>query len=325
MCIYTKKYPSGYYVYMYLRSRDSNSVSQGKKGTPYYVGKGCKYRAWERHTNVRTPKDHSNIIIIAQELTEQVALSIERVQIAMWGRINVQSGILRNKAEGGEGSAGFRHTEEMKTHFSVTRKGRAAPNKGKPASPETRARMKLAATLKDPPKESTKEKIRQTLTGRKRPPEVGAKISATQKGKPKQKGPKHSPEFKAMMGDLVRGSHYWNNGVDMKRSVECPGPGYVRGRLDKNEKYWNNGTIMKKSNQCPGEGWYLGMLKTQAQYWHNGSIMKKSAVCPGDGWVLGRLPNGQYWHNGIQTKKTVLCPGEGWVLGRHNRPKTQPK
>lgn len=311
MCIYTKKYSPGYYVYMYLRSRDSNTTPEGKQGTPYYVGKGCKYRAWERHTNVRTPKDHSNIIIIAQELTEEAALSVERVQIAIWGRINVQTGILRNRAAGGEGSAGFRHTEAMKAHFSLIRKGRTPPNKGKSPSPETKARQKLAASRKKPQSEFTKEKIRLTLTGRKRPADVCAKISATKKGKPSQKGWKHSDATKQLFGDLVRGSHYWNNGVDIKRSVECPGPDYVLGRLNKNEKYWNNGTIMKKSNQCPGEGWHLGMLKTQAQYWHNGSIMKKSVECPGDGWVLGRLPNGQYWHNGIQTKKSLLCPGDG--------------
>lgn len=289
MCIYTKKYPPGYYVYVYIRSRDSKSVSQGKKGTPYYVGKGCKYRAWERHTNVRTPKDHSNIIIVAQELTEEAALSIERVQIAMWGRINGQTGILRNKAEGGEGSTGFRHTDEMKAHFRNIRKGKAPPNKGKSPSPETRVRMKLAQSMREPPKESTKEKIRQALTGRKRPQEVCDKISAGQKGKPKQKGPKHSQEFKTMMRNLVKGSHYWNNGVDMKRSVDCPGPGYVRGRLDKNEKYWNNGAVIKKSAQCPGENWHLGMIKTGAQYWNNGEIMKKSVSCPGEGWRLGRI------------------------------------
>lgn len=290
MNIYTKKYPSGYYVYMYLRSQDSNTVNQGKKGTPYYVGKGQKYRAWEKHTNIRVPKDHNNIIIIAQELTEEAALSIEKVQIAIWGRVSAQNGILRNKTLGGRSNAGFKHTQETKSRWSNIRKGRTAPNKGKSMSPETKARMKLAASLREPPTESHKEKIRQSLTGKPRSREICAKISNALKGKPGVKGPKHSQEFKAMMGRLVKGSHYWNNGIDMKRSVECPGPGYVRGRLDKNEKYWNNGTVTKKSIECPGKEWQPGMIKTGAQYWHNGKIMKKSLTCPGADWQLGRLP-----------------------------------
>ena len=315
MSIYTKKYPPGYYVYMYLRSRDSNSVSQGKKGTPYYVGKGCKYRAWEKHHNVHTPKDHSNIIIIAQALTEDAALSIERVQIAIWGRVNVQTGILRNRAAGGLGSSGFRHTEEMKLHFSITRKGSTPHNKGKPMPPETKARMKLAATLKDPPKESTKEKIRQTLTGRKRPHGVCAKISASKKGKPGKRN-KRSTAFGLKMGDIIRGSHYWNNGVDMKRSVECPGPEWHLGRLKKGEKYWNNGQSMKKSVHSPGPEWVLGKIKINARWWNDGVSMKKSVYSPGTDWVLGRIKSdAKYWNNGKSTKRSQDCPGPGWILG----------
>ena len=291
MGIYSKKYPPGYYVYMYILKRDSNSIINGKKGTPYYIGKGSKYRAWEKHPNMRVPKDHTNIIIIAQELSEESALNIERVQIAMWGRINIQTGILRNKTDGGVSSAGWNHTPEMRAHFSKIRKGKSPHNKGKKASDQTRENMRIAAANKEPPKESTKQKIRETLTGRSRPLEVCLKISNTQKGKPKPhaRGPKHSSEFKQLMSDLVTGSHYWNNGVEMKRSVECPGPGYVLGRLEKGERYWNNGQIMKKSAQSPGEGWHLGMLKKGAVYWNNGQVMKKSVESPGAEWQLGRI------------------------------------
>ena len=238
---------------------------------------------------MRVPKDHTNIIIIAQELSEESALNIERVQIAMWGRINIQTGILRNKTDGGVSSTGWNHTPEMRAHFSNIRKGKSAHNKGKTASTQSRANMKLAAINREAPTESTKQKIRETLTGRSRPLEVCLKISNSKKGIATSKGKTRSVEFKQIMGDIVRGSHYWNNGLDMKRSVECPGPGYVLGRLNQNVRYWNNGQIMKKSAQSPGEGWQLGKLKTGALWWNNGQIMKKSVESPGAEWQLGRI------------------------------------
>lgn len=292
MCIYTKKYPPGYYVYMYLRSRDSNTVSNGKIGTPYYVGKGCKYRAWEKHQNVRVPKDISNIIIIAQELTEEAAFRIEQVQIAIWGRVNNSTGVLRNKTEGGEGSSGFRHTDETKQKMSEQRKGRIPWNKGG-TMPE-HVRNQLASVNKGKTlTEEHKEKLRQKFKGKTRSIEVRQKIKAgllrslaTTKRKPR---PPRGKEFRLQCSKKVKGSHYWNNGIEMKRAVECPGDGFVRGRLDTGAKYWNNGSVMKKSNTCPGDGWQLGMLKNGGRYWNNGQIMKKSVSCPGEGWCLGRL------------------------------------
>lgn len=89
-----------YYVYFYLRSKDSKTA---KAGTPYYVGKGKQKRAHEKHKNVPIPKDKSRIILVEQDLTELQAFILERYYIRWFGRKNNGTGILLNRTDGGEG------------------------------------------------------------------------------------------------------------------------------------------------------------------------------------------------------------------------------
>jgi hypothetical protein len=85
-----------YYVYAYLR----------EDGTPYYIGKGSKRRAWEKHKRANgsdlRPRDYSRIQIIKQDLTEKEAWDLESSLIEQHGKL-VNGGILVNSNNGGEG------------------------------------------------------------------------------------------------------------------------------------------------------------------------------------------------------------------------------
>jgi hypothetical protein len=112
-------YPNIYYVYFYLRSKDSETA---KAGTPYYVGKGKNGRAYNNHGKIPVPKDRSKIILVEQNLTELQAFILERYFIRWFGRKDNGKGILRNLTDGGEGHSGFIQSEETKKKRSVLQK-----------------------------------------------------------------------------------------------------------------------------------------------------------------------------------------------------------
>jgi hypothetical protein len=117
-----------YYVYAYLR----------QDGTPYYIGKGTKYRAWIKGKGeVHPPKDRSRIIIVESNLTEVGSLAIERRLIRWYGRKDLGTGILRNKTDGGDGISG----RVMPAEERVSRSGKNHPNFGK-KRPEVSAKLK---------------------------------------------------------------------------------------------------------------------------------------------------------------------------------------
>lgn len=142
--------PIGCYVYAYLRA----------DGTPYYIGKGVKSRAWAIHqrknSRVNLPKDQKRIIIMESNLTDLGALALERFYIRWYGRKS-DNGILINITEGGDGASGAKRSDYTKKLLSELKKGR-------PTSEQTKQKMSLAKIGK-PKSEEHKQKMSESKRG----------------------------------------------------------------------------------------------------------------------------------------------------------------
>ncbi len=215
-----------YYTYAYLR----------EDRTPYYIGKGSGKRAYlQLNHKVKTPpKDR--ILILKDNMSNDDANKHERYMIFILGRKDLGTGILRNLTEGGEGVPGLKQTEESKKKMR------------KPKSEEHRKKVRDAIKAKwdngeydrelyrtrELGKKQSEETIRKKIEGMKRyyqnnkkvvSEEVRKKMVASWKEK-YDRGeinlPPTSPNFSGK---------WWNNGQVCKRSVECPGDEWKRGRL----------------------------------------------------------------------------------------------
>ena len=101
-------------------------------GTPFYIGKGCKYR--RRHYNHHLPKecqrpDDEFIITVQDNMSEASAFALEVELIAKHKRKS-DGGTLINKCLGGAGTKGYKHSP-----------GRPSSMKGKTHSAEAKAKM----------------------------------------------------------------------------------------------------------------------------------------------------------------------------------------
>ena len=103
-----------FYTYAYLR----------EDRTPYYIGKGSGKRIYSKQKYIKPPKDKSRIIYLKQNITEEEAFKHEIYMIAVFGRKDLETGILHNRTGGGEGTSGYNHTEQCKELISSLKKGK---------------------------------------------------------------------------------------------------------------------------------------------------------------------------------------------------------
>ena len=187
-----------FYVYMYLRSRDSE---HGAKGTPYYIGKGCASRAYHSHgRRVSRPPSKENVVIVADRLSESEAFSEEMRLIFLRGRIDNGTGCLINLTDGGEGASGAKYSEERKllaserlkhqwktgkrTGISLVghrtservRERARNMNRGVKFSDETRVKMSLSALSRAPMSDETRARMSQAHKGKKHSEETKLRL-----------------------------------------------------------------------------------------------------------------------------------------------------
>jgi len=238
-----------YYTYAFLR----------EDRTPYYIGKGKGNRAYgRRYKGIKPPKDKSRIIVLKQNLTEEEAFKHEIYMIAVFGRIDLGTGILLNKTNGGEGSSGLVHNEESKRKMSEAAKGKNHLDKTKrkiseakkgrsrpPFSEEHKRKMSEAhKNMSEETKrkmseahknmsEETKRKISEVRKGKPLSEETKRKMSEARKGENNYMfGKTHNEETKKKLSELKIGRKWWNDGSgNTKFSLDCPGDGWVLGRI----------------------------------------------------------------------------------------------
>ena len=223
-----------YYTYAYLR----------EDKTPYYIGKGYGRRAYKKSKKqgINLPKDKSRIIFLKQNLTEEEAFKHEIYMIAIFGRKDLGTGILRNKTNGGEGASGIIVSEAT--------------------------RIKMVNNNKN---------NKHWINGNKSAFTENCPSPGWKKGRNVNRGKtwwSYNNEFifsKECPGENwelcgnTAGMRWWNNGVKNIRSKECPGEnwnlGSVGNRGQKGNRCWNNGIRTVRAFDCPGPEWNLGMIK----------------------------------------------------------------
>jgi hypothetical protein len=168
-----------FYVYMYLRSKNSK---HGKVDSPYYVGKGKGMRAYSKEHRVRPPKDMTRILFVAKNLSEVEAHQLETLLIYLHGRIDKETGTLRNLTDGGEGQHGAKWDPKIIEKRASKLRGRPRPCFS----------------------EQWKANLSASHLGMKASQETRTKMSQMRQGKSLRKGFKHSAETRAKVSAANR-------------------------------------------------------------------------------------------------------------------------
>ena len=189
-----------YYVYAYIDPRDS---------VPFYIGRGQRKRDRQHLRPHCLKKDtffykklrkllslgiQPDIRRISEGLSDSEANTLETLFILAIGRRTNPNnpGPLCNLTDGGEGSVGYKPTEEHRRKLSNANKGSLPTTSGRPLTPEHR------------------NKLSRALTGRKHSAETRAKISDAAK---LRRGRPVSPNTRAKLSAAVKRARSANPGA----------------------------------------------------------------------------------------------------------------
>lgn len=221
--------PYRFYTYAYLR----------EDRTPYYIGKGCGKRAYRQlNHNVKTPpKDR--ILILKNKITNEDAKKHEKYMIAVFGRKNNGTGILRNLTDGGEGVSGLKQTEQSREKMR------------KPNTKEHNDKVRKSIKQKWENDEYDKEEWRKRNLGKKQSEETIKKKSESLKKYYKKNKKVVTEEQKKQISETLK-KKYKNGEI----KIIPPSPNL-------SAKWWNNGEINTRSVECPGITWKRGRIKSK--------------------------------------------------------------
>lgn len=215
-----------YYVYAYLREEGGN---------PFYIGMGKGDRLFDhlkeakKDLNSKSGQHKLNTIrkllkegkeplikIIQNNLSRKEAADLEIKLISVYGRQDLGTGILTNQTNGGDGNRGWSNEERQKVRDRNLRLGITPPS------------QKGRKQNRDPKYTSIPAKL--VLSGKKIKAAPDDPRWKTGEIVGINKGVTQDNEWRKKNSEGVSKLKWWNNGIQCIRSIECPGPDFVRGR-----------------------------------------------------------------------------------------------
>ena len=189
-----------YYIYR-ITNKVNNKTYIGqhkyRKLNDDYKGSGkLLWRAYRKYGFENFEKE----ILYSRIQYKETADAMERFAIAKERALGKAE---YNIADGGEGSAGFHHTDETRRRLSESHKGN---------HPSEEAKMKMSEARKGKPAWNK---------GKHCSDETKRKISESKKG---------NTSWKKGLKLGSNGTHWYNNGEINIKAKECP-DGFVKGRL----------------------------------------------------------------------------------------------
>ena len=181
----------------------------------YQQAKADNFAGWCIHHRRETPPDGTRVSV--QELIDQGLYYGRPASELVFMKVGEHHS-LHNK--------GNNHSEETRRKMSAALKGRTF-------SAEARLKMSAAKRGKNLSDE-TRKKISESNNGENNPM-YGKHHSAETRKKMSEalKGRTLSAETCKKLSELHKCKLWWNDGISNKRSKECPGPEWKRGKLKK--------------------------------------------------------------------------------------------